>query len=135
MKHWYVYHSQKTMGHSYESMAESAVYSTKQQPKLCIGDIIWVVEGNNNQPTGFSIADCFKHSRADYPSPYGAYSKYKLKVEGKSLLKNKNIGLEKHVPWFDQLHKGYITKQKFFVQIDNQKEVVKGLIDVSGVAI
>lgn len=123
------------MEHSYEAVPGSAVYSFKQQPKLCIGDIIWVIEGDNNQPANFSIADCFRHTGTDYPSRFGAYSKFKLKVEGTSLLVNGSIALEKSSPWFRYLHKNYITKQRFFVQIENEKEIVAGLIELSGVAL
>lgn len=135
MNHWYVYHSQKTMRHSYKSLGESVVYSTKQQPKLGIGDMIWVIEGDMSKPTEFSLVDCFRYSEADQPSQYGDYSNYKLKIEGQSLLKNRNISLNKSIPWFGNLHNSYITKQKFFVQINSEKEIIKGLFNVSNIAI
>ena len=50
MTDWLVYHSQKTMGHSYASLARHAVYSRSQQRKLCLNDWIWVVEGSTDIP-------------------------------------------------------------------------------------
>lgn len=67
MQHWYVYHSMNTMGHSYNSIGQSAAYSTKEQRKLCLNDVIWVIEGNMGNPKEFSLVDCFHYSSTDYP--------------------------------------------------------------------
>ena len=37
-----------------------------------------------------------------------------------------NLTFEEH-PWFEELHKGYITKQKFFNDISSLVDVVNGL--------
>ncbi|WP_426360359.1 hypothetical protein ACPUVO_09140 [Pseudocolwellia sp. HL-MZ19] len=131
MRHWYVYHSQKTMKATYLSLAESSAYSKSNRRELCLGDIIWVIEGDQDNPTNFSIADCFKYTESDYPSPHGPFSDFKLKISGSSLLKIGGLTLDKSMPWFDVLHSKYLSKQKSFNNITDENDIVNGLFDVS----
>lgn len=135
MGHWYVYHSVKTMGHSYKSLGKSTVYSSKQQPKLCIGDCIWVVEGDDSQPTEFGLVDCFIYKATDYPPFSAGYAKFKLKASGTSILKGKTLPLDKTMNWFDLLHKKYITKQRFFAYLEDDEDIKNGLLKILGVGI
>ena len=135
MRHWYVYHSQKTMKTTYLSLSESAVYSKTNRRELCSGDVIWVIEGDRDNPINFSIVDCFKHTESDYPSPHGEFSDFKLKISGPSLLEIGNYALDKSMPWFNILHLKYLSKQKFFSNITDEDDIVNGLLDVSGIVI
>lgn len=135
MNHWYVYHSKKTMGHSYESLGESAVYSATEQPKLCIGDVVWVVEGGDSDPMTFSLVDCFRYTAAAYPPFSADYMRFKMKVAGSSLLGGRRVLLDNSFDWFRDLHTKYITKQRFFVRLHNDESIQKGLLDVSTVVI
>lgn len=132
MQHWYVYHSTETMGHGYASTGSSSVYSTTLQPKLCFGDVIWVVEGDMSSPRQFALVDCFKHENTKYPPFANGYDGFKLRILGKSLLKTP-VPLQKEEEWFAHLHKNYITKQRFFRRLNDEPFVVAGLMKASGI--
>lgn len=133
--HWYVYHSQKSMGHSYAELAQPTVFSTKHQPKLCHGDIVWVIEGSTDTPTTYAIADCFKVQDTDFPPFTGRYSKFKLKVNGVRSLLAAAVPLDSSSPWFADLRDRFITKQRFFCSLRDHRSIQEGLTAKSGVAI
>ncbi|MBB5188533.1 hypothetical protein HNQ57_002815 [Zhongshania antarctica] len=115
MQHWYVYHSQETMSHPYASLGEHAVYSKQNQPKLCFNDVIWVVEGDSSTPKNFTLVDCFQYKNSEYPPFKAEYSAFKLKVSDTTSLLESAISLSKDIPWFEDLHQRFITKQRFFL--------------------
>lgn len=133
--HWYVYHSQKAMGHSYASIGASVVYSTKKQPKLCLGDVVWVVEGDSSTPTEFALVDCFKVHMADTPPFPPGYGKFQLKAMGERSLLSKPFRLGAEMEWFEELHSRYITKQRFFHSLGGEPNILDGLLTASGAAI
>lgn len=129
---WYVYHSERTMGRSYESFGEPFVLSTRRRPKLCLGDVIWVVEGFGRPLAGFRLADCF----AVRATEESAIPSFTLKVRGDESLIRSAIGLDPaSMPWFASLHSRFITKQRFFNSLGSEPEISGGLRKVSGVAI
>lgn len=130
MQNWYVYHSTEKMGHSYAASDPSSVYSTTLQPKLCFGDVIWVVEGDKNSPRQFALADCFRYKDTKYPPFESGYDAFKLRLMGISLLQ-KPVPLRKEDEWFSNLHKKCITKQRFFERLSD--EAVAGLQKASGI--
>jgi len=131
--HWYVYHSQKTMKRSYASLGMPAVYSTKSQPKLCGGDTVWVIEGNTANPVQFELADCFRVSAAECGPFPGDLAGFKARAVGSSSLLSTAIPLSNTVIWFSELHRRYITKQKFFCSLGDEPEIVAGLLSSSAV--
>lgn len=134
-QHWVVYHSQEIMKQSYSSLTEATVYSTKQQPKLCNGDIIWVIEGDTNQPKRYALADCFPLLRCDDPPRFGAFAGFKLRCIGAGSLQGGAIPLSTDsMAWFKELHARFLTKQRFFVRLQ-EPEIISGLLKVSGVQI
>jgi hypothetical protein len=135
MTHWYVYHSQKTMGHSYASLGRSIVYSTKKQTKLCLGDVIWVVEGSANTPVSFALADCFKVTETDIPPFPFEYKAFELKAAGDKSLLPAQIALTTESTWFNDLHERFITKQRFFQSLSAEPGILTGLVATSGIAI
>lgn len=132
MQHWYVYHSAETMGHSYASTGSSSVYISKAQPKLCFGDVIWVVEGDTSTPRNFALVDCFHYEDTKYPPFASSYKGFQLQVLGTSVLKAP-IPMLKDDEWFSQLHAKYITKQRFFERLANAPQIIAGLQKVSGI--
>lgn len=128
MQHWYVFHSKTKMRCSYSSLGETAAYSSRKQPKLLLGDVIWIVEG----PGEFQLVDCFVHSNTDYPPLQHPFAEFALKAKGSSLLKSE-MPLDDSFSWFKELRTRFITKQRFFARIEAQ--VVDGLIKVSGVSL
>ncbi|WP_273455872.1 hypothetical protein [Nevskia ramosa] len=135
MQHWYVYHSQKTMKRPYSFAVGSAVFSTKNQPKLCNGDIVWVVDGDLAEPSQFKLADCFRVEATEIaPLPIG-YEQFKVKASASSslLLEPAKLGID--LKWFELLHARYITKQRFFHSLSNEPEILDGLRRISGVKI
>ena len=94
MRHWYVYHSQKTVKNTYSSLAESTVFSKSNRRDLCIGDIIWVVEGDLSNPVNFTLVDCFSYKNCDYPPFSAEFSDFKLCI---FLFSNTNFYLKKDV--------------------------------------
>lgn len=123
---WCVYHSEKTMGHPYSALKESAVYSKTGQKKLCFGDTIWVIQGGLDNPTDFALVDCFQVQDLDYPPFTGAYSEFALKALGESLL-SKPVALDASLgSWFSELHGKYLSKQRFF-SVLNEEEIPLGL--------
>lgn len=135
MRHWYVYHSQKTVKNTYSSLAESTVFSKSNRRDLCIGDIIWVVEGDLSNPVNFTLVDCFSYKNCDYPPFSAEFSDFKFKFFGISLFSHSAISLDKSIPWFSGLHSKYLSKQKFFNNIAAEPDVISGLLDVSGIVI
>ncbi len=133
--HWYVYHSQKSMGHAYAELGASVVFSSKSQPKLCHGDVVWVIEGNTDTPTRYAIADCFKVKSTDLPPFSGSYSDFKLKVNGERSLLGVAVPLDTSASWFAELRDRFITKQRFFCALTDHRHIQDGLIATSGVAI
>ena len=133
--HWYVYHSQKTMGGSYAELGGPMAFSTKDQKKLCHGDTVWVIEGDLATPANYSIADCFKVRGTNMPPSIDGYSDFKLQVIGDQSLLNTPVALDKSASWFSELHKSFITKQRFFCSLDDHQKIRDGLADASGVAI
>jgi hypothetical protein len=135
VRHWYVYHSQKTVKNTYSSLAESTVFSKSNRRDLCIGDIIWVVEGDLSNPVNFTLVDCFIYKTCDYPPFSLEFSDFKFKFSGTSLFSFNSIALDKSIPWVLDLHSRYLSKQKFFNNIAVERDVINGLLDVSGVVI
>lgn len=132
---WYVYHSQKKMGHSYRDLGAPIVFSTKVQRKLCHGHTIWVVEGDLSTPTNFTIADCFTVKGTDAPSRWGDYADFKLKVFGDTSLLRAPVPVDTSASWFEELHSRFITKQRFFCSLSEHPSISSGLATASGVAI
>jgi hypothetical protein len=133
MKHWYSYHSEKTMGHTYGSTGRSAMYLTRAQKKLEVGDIIWVVEGNIRIPARFSLVDCFKYDDAEFPPFAPSYSKFVIRILGYNSLLPSPVPLNRADKWFFTLHGRFITKQKFFSCLEEEPELVEGLCTASGI--
>lgn len=133
MRNWYVYHSQKTVKKPYSSLKESTVFSKTNRRDLCIGDTIWVVEGDTNNPINFFVVDCFTYTTSDYPPFSAEFSGFKFKFTGTSLFSAGSVALDKTMPWFKELNSKYISKQKFFNNITAEHDVISGLQDVSGV--
>jgi hypothetical protein len=78
VKHWYTYHSEKTMGHTYASAGASGIYLSRTPTKLDVGDIISIVEGDIRTPKRFSLVDCFAYSDAEFPPFVRSYSKFAI---------------------------------------------------------
>ena len=135
MKHWYFYHSQKTMGHSYASLCESAVFVSSEKSKLCLGDLIWVIEGDKDTPCNYQIADCFRYINTDYPPFTGVYSDFRRKLKGGSSLLPEPVPVTSRLLWFKELHGRFITKQRFCASLADEPTVVEGLLKSSGVGI
>ncbi|MCH8475937.1 MAG: hypothetical protein LAT55_12010 [Opitutales bacterium] len=135
MRNWYVYHSQKTVKNPYSSLAESTVFSKTSRRDLCIGDTFWVIEGDLSNPVNFTLVDCFTYTTSDYPPFPVEFSDFKYKFSGSSLLTGSPIALDKSMPWFEELHQKFISKQKFFNNISLEHNVVEGLRDIAGVSI
>lgn len=125
--HWYVYHSQKAMECAYDRSSAPVVFSTREQPKLCHGDTIWVVEGDLETPTNFEIADCFIVQGTDGPPFATTNAKFKLKVIGERSLLPKPISLNASASWFADLRDGFIKKQRFFCRLDAHPHIYEGL--------
>lgn len=135
MKHWYVYHSQNAMGHSYASLGEPAVFLTSEKSKLCLRDLIWVIEGDRDTPCNYHIADCFRYEDTDYPPFAGAYSDFKRKVKGGDSFLSAAVPIHLELPWFKELHGRFITKQRFCASLADEPTIVEGLMNDSGVGI
>jgi len=127
LKHWYGYHSEKTMGYPYAKVGRSAMYVTRPPSKLCIGDHIWVVEGDQHTPTRFTLVDCFVYSDAAHPPFDPSYSRFGIRILGTHSILRSPIPLNRADRWFAELHSRFITKQKFFHQITSEREIVNGL--------
>ncbi len=128
MRHWYVYHSKKAMGCSYSSLGESAVFSKFERPKLCLGDMVWVIEG----PGEFILVDCFRYQDTDYAPFPAPFSGFKLKFKGDSSLLPGALSLDKDWPWFEEFRKAYLSKQKFFGLLD--EDLLANLSEKAGVS-
>ncbi len=128
MQHWYVYHSNKAMGRSYSSLGESAVYSKSERPKLCFGDVIWVIEG----PDEFTLVDCYRYQDTDYAPLAAPFSEFKLKFKGDSSLLPRAVSLDKDWPWFEAFRKTHLSKQKFFGLLD--EDLLAHLSGIAGVS-
>ena len=133
MADWYVYHSAETMGRRYGNPEINHVFSTSTKKKLCLNDNVWVIEGFGESPKIFYLAAHFTYQETKhppFPSPYigEKYAAFKIMYagDGESYGSKYNLTFEDH-PWFEQLHKGYITKQKFFYEISSLVDVVSGL--------
>jgi len=133
--HWYVYHSQKSMGHAYAELGAPMVFSTKNQPKLCHGDVVWVIEGDSSTPTNYTIADCFKVRDTDLPPFFDPYLNFRLKVNGERSLLGVPVPLDYSATWLTDLHDMFITKQRFFCNLINYRHIQDGLIVASGITI
>lgn len=133
--HWYVYHSQKTMGYAYAKLDAPTAFSTKNQRKLCHGDTVWVIEGDLSSPTNYAIADCFVVQSTDTSPFRGNHLQFKLKVTGERSLIRGPVALDKSTLWFSELRERFITKQRFFCTLEDHQNIQDGLVAASGVAI
>jgi len=133
--HWYVYHSRNTMGHAYSNAEARVVYSSKLQPKLCLGDTVWVVEGDECSPANFALVDTFLVRSTDVPSRVGPYTKFKLQVSGGESLLKCSVPLTSKLSWFESLHSRYITKQRFFMSLTAEPDIESGFRQVASDAI
>lgn len=120
---WVVYHSTRVMGEPCSSLGERAAYSTRDRPKLGLGDTVWVIEG----PGEFALVDAFKVARTETPSPVGPFARFKLKIMGDISLLAARVSLSLDLPWFNRLHSAYLTKRRFFGSLGNEPEVLSGL--------
>jgi hypothetical protein len=133
VKHWYSYHSEKTMGHTYASAGGSGTYLSRTPTKLDAGDIVWVIEGDIRTPTRFSLVDCFAYSDAEFPPFVPLYSRFAIRILGHHSLLRSPVPLNRADRWFFALHGRFITKQKFFSCLEEEPELVEGLCTVSAV--
>ncbi len=132
MANWYVYHSAETMDRRYGNPDKNHVFSEKQKRKLCLNDEIWVIEGYGESPKTFYLAAHFVYKETDYPpfpSPYKGpkYDDFNFMYAGPG----ESFGSEYELnasasPWFEELHKKFITKQKFFHSLEEYPGVVNG---------
>ena len=127
MTDWLVYHSQKTMGHSYASLARHAVYSRSQQRKLCLNDWIWVVEGSTDIPTRYTLVDCFQYADTEYPPFRAPYNGFAVNIIGKESRLAAPAPLEMTEDWQTHIRDRFLTKQRFFVNLAAEPQVVAGL--------
>ena len=130
---WFVYHSQSRMGHSYESLGKSAVYSTKKRPKLCLGDLIWVVEGSADKSKTFTLVDAFEVASMDFPPFGGAYEAMALRLEGNKSLLMAPVSLDRSMPWFVDLHDRFIKKRTFFAALNAYPQITDGFRTAAGI--
>lgn len=133
MQHWYSYHSEKTMGHTYASAGGSGMYLSRAPKKLEAGDIVWVVEGDIRNPKRFSLVDCFEYSNTELPPFAPSYSRFVIRILGHHSLLRSPMPLNRADKWFFDLHSRFITKQKFFNRLEEEPELVKGLCTASGI--
>ena len=133
-RNWFVYHSARSAGVPYSSIGGPAVYSATEKKKLCLSDVVWVVEGSREDPTTFALVDVFLVERVDdppFPLPFN-FNRVCYRGE-KSLLAAPVVLDAKQSKWFAELHKGYITKQKLFVELPADGAILEGLREASGV--
>jgi hypothetical protein len=135
VRNWYVYHSQNTVKNPYSALGESTVFSKTNRRDLCIGDTIWVIEGDTSNPINFTLVDCFSYTTNDYPPFSLEFSDFKYKFSGSSLFMSGPIALDKSMPWFKEMNSKYLSKQKFFSNISAERNVVTGLLDISGIVL
>lgn len=133
MKHWYSYHSEKTMGHTYASTGRSSMYLSRAPKKLEVGDFVWVIEGDIRTPTRFSLVDCFEYIDAEFPPFAPSYSRFGIRIFGYHSLLRSPVPLNRADKWFFALHSRFITKQKFFSCLEEEPELVEGLCTVSDI--
>ena len=133
MQHWYSYHSEKTMGHTYASAGCPGMYLSRAPKKLEVGDIVWVVEGGLRTPVRFSLVDCFEYSDAKLPPFAPSYSKFAIQILGHHSLLRTSIPFNRTEKWFAELHARFITKQKFFNRLEGEPAIVEGLCSASGI--
>ncbi len=127
MTDWLVYHSQKTVGHSYASLARSVGYSRKPQTKLCFGDRIWVVEGSTDIPTRYTLVDCFRYADTEYPPFLPPYNGFAVRILGTESLLAKPVPLDMAADWQEEIRDRFLTKQRFFVSLAAEPVVIAGL--------
>jgi hypothetical protein len=127
MTDWLVYHSQKTMNHSYASLGTSVVYSKLQQKKLCFGDRIWVVEGSTDIPTRYTLVDCFRYADTEYPPFLPPYNGFAVRILGKGSLLPSPIPLDMTDDWQLEIRDRFLTKQRFFVSLAAEPQLVAAL--------
>lgn len=123
------------MGHAYSELGAPMVFSTKNQPRLCHGDAIWVIEGDEDNPTNYSIVDCFLVKGTEIPPFPGKYSEFKVKAFGDHSLLSSPVSLSPSVQWFADLRDRFITKRRFFSSLQDHPQIQDGLLSTSGVTI
>lgn len=134
-RNWFVYHSARSAGVPYSSIGAPAVYSSAEKKKLCLADVVWVVEGSKEDPTTFSLVDVFLVDRVDDPPFPLPFNLNRVCYHGEKSLLAAPVPLDaKELKWFGELHKGYITKQKLFVELPADGTILAGLRETSGVS-
>lgn len=133
MNHWYAYHSEKTMGHTYASVGASTMYMRREPSALEAGDLIWVIEGDLRSPTRFTLVDCFEFSDVEYPPFKQSYQKFAVRITGHRSLLMTPSPLNRADAWFADLHGRFITKQRFFNQLNSDPHIIEGLASIGGV--
>ena len=131
MQHWYAYHSDKIMGEVYTIGNMSSFYITKDAAGGAIlnkKDLVWVIEGDTNQPCNFKLADCFIYTELKLQPFKSSRSKFKFNISGQSLLKHQ-VNLTTRDEWFKNLYENFIINRKPFYPLTNI--IVQGLKDVS----
>jgi len=134
VQHWYAYHSDKVMKHTYASVKASQIYLTKYHP-IELDDVVWVIEGDLKKPACFRLADCFRYRFIRYPLFPIGYEKFKFKISDHHSLLAHEILIDKAEAWFSTLHSKYITKQKFFHSLRSEPSIVNGLCHISGIKV
>ena len=123
------------MKQSYASLGMPLDYSTKEQARLYLGNVVWVIDGDEGSPVRYSITDCFIVQSIDEPSPRARFDNFKLRAIGQKSLLAKPVAVDTSVRWFKRLHQHFLTKQKFFQSLDLEPEIIRGLSDYTGVSI
>jgi hypothetical protein len=132
MTDWMVYHSQKTVGHTYASLARHAVYSRTTQKKLCFGDVIWVIEGSNDIPTQYTLVDCFRYAETEYPPFLPPYDGFEARIIGKESLLANPVLLDMTADWQTDVRDRFLTKHRFFVSLAGETRISDGLKALAG---
>jgi hypothetical protein len=130
MRHWYVYHSAETMGYRYGNPQPLRVFSAKKRPRLSIGDRIWLIEGVGQSPKRYFLSAtflCREVLQAPFPATFGTVSpKFRYIFCGDGQAFGDAIPLARH-DWFADLHRRYLTKQRFFDEITDERAICDGL--------
>ena len=127
MTDWLVYHSQKTVGHSYASLGRPVAYSRKPQTKLCFGDRIWIVEGSTDIPTRYTLVDCFRYADTEYPPFLPPWNGFAVRILGTESLLAAPVPLDMSADWQAEIRDRFLTKQRFFVSLAAEPQVIEGL--------
>jgi len=86
------------------------------------------MEDSTDTPTRYAVVGCFRYADTQYAPFRAPYNQFKFKAIGRTALIDSSLNLDVSSGWPEprQMRDRFLSKQRFFVNLANEPEIVDG---------